>query len=197
LKKKARVQFEDDSVTVAHKMTLLLRLQQVLSGFLPSDNEDAMIHLFAKPEDNPRVKALLTMLESLEEEEEQAIIWCRFVPEILLLEKVLGDKCFTMYGATKNRESIKDRFMAGERPYIVANVAVGGTGLDYSGLYTMIYYSNDFNFINRDQSEARPLHVGQTRSLLVVDIEAEDTVDQQIVSAMNNKLDVDVQMIKL
>lgn len=194
LKKKARVEFEDDSVTVQHKMTLLLRLQQVLSGFLPSDLEERMIPLFAKPEDNPRVKALLTMLDSLEEEGEQAIIWCRFVPEIKMLEKVLGDKCFTMYGATKDRESIKDRFMAGERQYIVANVAVGGTGLDYSGIYTMIYFSNDFNFTNRDQSEARPLHVGQKRSLLVIDIEAEDTVDQQIVSAMNNKRDVSVIM---
>lgn len=197
LKKKARVEFEDDSVTVAHKMTLLLRLQQVLSGFLPSDLEDHMISLFPKPEDNPRVKALITILESLEEEGDQAIIWCRFVPEIKMLEKILGDKCFTLYGATKNREDIKDRFMAGERPYIVANVAVGGTGLDYSGLYTMIYYSNDFNFINRDQSEARPLHVGQTRSLLVLDIEAEDTIDQQIVSAMNGKRDVSVNMMKL
>lgn len=194
LKKKARVEFEDDSVTVQHKMTLLLRLQQVLSGFLPSDMEDTMISLFPKPEDNPRVKALLTMLESLEEEGEQAIIWCRFVPEILMLQKVLGDKCFTMYGATKNREEIKDRFMAGERQYIVANVAVGGTGLDYSGIYTMIYFSNDFNFTNRDQSEARPLHVGQKQPLLVIDIEAEDTIDQKIVAAMNNKRDVSALM---
>ena len=197
LKKKARVDFEDDSCTVAHKMTLLLRLQQVLSGFLPSDTEDGMISLFAKPEDNPRVKALLVLLDSLEEEGEQAIIWCRFVPEILMLQKVLGDKCFTMYGATKNREEIKDRFMAGERPYIVANVAVGGTGLDYSGIYTMIYFSNDFNFTNRDQSEARPLHVGQNKPLLIIDMEAEDTVDQQIVSSMNNKRDVSVQMFTL
>ena len=197
LKKKARVEFEDDTVTVAHKLTLLLRLQQVLSGFLPSDTEERMVHLFDKPEDNPRVQALLTLLESLEAEDEQAIIWCRFVPEIKMLENLLGDKAFTLYGETKNREDIRDRFMAGERPYIIANVAVGGTGLDYSGVYTMIYYSNDFNFGNRDQSEARPLHVGQTRSLLIVDLEAEDTIDQQIVSAMNNKRDVSVQMMKL
>ena len=197
LKAKARVELMDDSVTVLHKMTLMLRLQQVLSGFLPSDTSDSMISLFENPEDNPRVKALLTMLESIEEEDEQAIIWCRFIPEIHMLERVLGDKCFTMYGATKNREEIKNRFMAGERRYIVANVAVGGTGLDYSGIYNMIYFSNDFNFGNRDQSEARPLHVGQTRSLLIVDLEAEDTIDQQIVHAMQNKRDVSVEMMKL
>ena len=196
LKKKARVEFEMDSCTVAHKMTLQLRLQQVLSGFLPSDMEEGMIPLFEKPENNPRVQALMTILESLEEENEQAIIWCRFVPEIKMLEKILGDKCFTLYGATKNREDIKDRFMSGERQYIVANVAVGGTGLDYSGIYTMIYFSNDFNFTNRDQSEARPLHVGQKRPLLIIDMEAEETIDQQIVSAMINKRDVSVLMMK-
>lgn len=196
LEEKASVQFEDDSVTVAHKMTLGMRLQQVLSGYLPSDTEENMISLFSKPEDNPRVQALLTILESLEEEGEQAIIWCRFIPEILELQKVLGDKCFTLYGATKNREEVKDRFMTGERPFIVANVAVGGTGLDYSGLYTMIYYSNDFNFINRDQSEARPLHVGQTRSLLIIDIEAEDTVDKKIIKAMIDKRDVSAEMFR-
>lgn len=197
LRSKARVEFESTSVTVLHKMTLMLRLQQVLSGFLPSDGEDKMISIFDKPEDNPRVQALLTLLESFEEEQEQAIIWCRFVPEILMLEKVLGDKCFTLYGATRDRESIKDRFMAGERPYIVANVAVGGTGLDYSGVYNMVYFSNDFNYGNRSQSEARPLHVGQTRSLLIVDLEAEDTIDQHIVNAMQNKRDVAVEMMKL
>jgi SNF2 family DNA or RNA helicase len=197
LKSKARLELENDSVTVLHKMTLLLRLQQILSGFLPSDDGEHLISIFDKPEDNPRVQALMSILESIEEEDEQAIIWCRFVPEIKMLEQLLGDKCFTMYGATKNREEIKDRFMAGERRFIVANVAVGGTGLDYSGIYNMIYFSNDFNFGSRDQSEARPLHVGQTRSLLIVDIEAEETIDQQIVAAMKNKRDVSVEMMKL
>lgn len=196
-KTKARVEFESDSVTVLHKMTLMLRLQQVLSGFLPSDSEDKLISLFDKPEDNPRVQALLTLLESFEEEQEQAIIWCRFVPEILMLEKILGKKCFTLYGATRDRESIKDRFMAGERQYIIANVAVGGTGLDYSGIYNLIYFSNDFNYGNRAQSEARPLHVGQTRSVLIVDLEAENTIDQNIVTAMQNKRDVAFEMVKL
>ena len=171
---KARVELGDESCTVTHKLTMELRLQQVLSGFLPSDTEDTMISLFDTPEKNPRVKALLTLLDSFEEEGEQAIIWCRFVPEIKILQQVLGGKCFIMYGAVKNREELKDRFMAGERPYMVMNVAVGGTGLDYSGVYNMIYYSTDDNFFNRDQSEARPLHVGQTRSLLITDIEAED-----------------------
>lgn len=174
LKEKAVVAFNDDSCTVLHKMTMQLRLQQILSGYLPADMDEDMLSLFDDPKDNPRIQALLTKLDTMEAENEQAVIWCRFVQDIKILEKILGDKCFTMYGATKNREEVKDRFMAKERPYLVANIAVGGTGLDYSGVYTMIYYSNDYNFGNRDQSEARPLHVGQTRSLLIIDIEAED-----------------------
>lgn len=194
LKEKAQVMIEDQSVTIQHKLTMELRLQQVLSGFLPSDTEDTMISLFDDPLKNPRVKALLILLESLEAEEEQAIIWCRFVPEIQMLEKVLGDKCFTMYGATKNREQIKDRFMSGERQFLIANTSVGGTGLDYSGVYTMVYYSNDYNFGNRDQSEARTLHVGQTRSVLVVDIEAEEVeTDKKILFAMRTKRDLSTE----
>jgi SNF2 family DNA or RNA helicase len=195
LKKLARVELEDDTVTVLHKMTMLLRLQQIVGGFLPTDNGE-MHSIFAKAEDNPRVQALMTLIESLEAEEEQAIIWCRFTAEIKMIEKLLGEKCFSLFGETKNRESVKDRFMAGERPFLVANVAVGGTGLDFSGLYTMVYYSNDFNFGNRDQSEARPLHIGQNRSLLIVDLEAEDTIDKQIVNAMKAKRDVSVEMMK-
>lgn len=197
LRKTARVEFENDSTTALHKMTLMLRLQQVLSGFLPSDNEDRLIPLFDKAKDNPRVEALLSILESIEEEEEQCIIWCRFVPEIHMLAEVLGDKAFVIYGATKNRDDIKTRFMSGERPFMIMNVAIGGTGLDYSGVYNMIYFSNDFNFTNRDQSEARPLHVGQTRPLLIIDIEAEDTIDSQIVNSMINKRDVSVEIVKL
>lgn len=184
LKKAAVVMFEDDSCTVTHKMTMQMRLQQILSGYLPSDTDEGMIPLFDKPEDNPRIQALLTKLETLEEEGEQAIIWCRFVQDIVTIGKILGEKAFTMYGATKNREEIKDRFMAGERPFIVANTAVGGTGLNYSGIYTMIYYNDDFNFGNREQSEARPLHIGQTKPLLIIDIEAEDIdVDKRIANS--------------
>ena len=195
---KARVEIGSESVTVAHKLTMELRLQQILSGFLPSDTEESMISLFSKPTDNPRIKALLTLLDAYEEEGEQAIIWCRFIPEIKILQEVLGDKCFVIYGAVKNREELKDRFMSGERPYMVMNVAVGGTGLDYSGVYNMIYYSNDYNFSNRDQSEARPLHVGQTRSLLITDIEAEDVeTDKKILFSTNSKRDLSEEFMEM
>lgn len=174
LKDKAVVMFEDDSCTVTHKMTMQLRLQQVLSGYLPSDTDEKMIPLFSDPKDNPRIKALLSKLETLEEEGEQAIIWCRFVQDIINIGNILENKAFIMHGGIKNREEIKDRFMAGERPFLVMNTAVGGTGLTYTGIYTMIYYNDDFNFGNRDQSEARPLHIGQKKSVLIIDIEAED-----------------------
>lgn len=194
LAKNAKVELENDSVTVVHKLTLLMRLQQVLAGFLPGDTTEGMISLFKDPKDNPRIQALLTFLEN---HTGQAIIWCRFVDEIKMIEKLLGEDCITYYGETKDRETKMQLYKDGKVRYLVSNTATGGVGLNLTNSHLAIYYSNDFSYRNRAQSEDRQHRIGQTESVVCLDIVAEDTIDEKIIKILRDKKDVSVETMRL
>lgn len=189
LRDKAKLQFKDgDKTTVMHKLTMLLRLQQLTSGYVPTDSGE-LKHLYADPMDNPRFATLMELLEDLEG---STIIWCRFVEEIQIIKKLLGDDAYTYYGATsmEDREEAKRGFQAGEKKYFIGNVQSGGIGLNLTTAENVIYVSNTFSYEDRKQSEDRAHRIGQTKNVNYFDLLAEETCDLAIVRALTNKQDL-------
>jgi SNF2 family DNA or RNA helicase len=194
LKLKAKVALEDDTVTVLHKMTLIMRLQQVLSGYLPGDTTEGLTYLFKDPKDNPRIEALMTLLETTSG---QVVIWCRFVDDIKQIAQALGEECVTYYGETKNREEKIELFKTGKVRYLVANTSVGGIGLNLTNSATAIYYSKDFSYRTHAQSEDRQHRIGQTEIVTCIDIIADNTVDEYITKILRDKKDISHEMMTL
>jgi SNF2 family DNA or RNA helicase len=194
LKLKAKVALEDDTVTVLHKMTLIMRLQQVLSGYLPGDTTEGLTYLFKDTKDNPRIEALMTLLETTSG---QVVIWCRFVDDIKQIAQVLGEECVTYYGETKNREEKIELFKTGKVRYLVANTSVGGIGLNLTNSATAIYYSKDFSYRTHAQSEDRQHRIGQTEIVTCIDIIADNTVDEYITKILRDKKDISHKMMTL
>ena len=60
---------------------------------------------------------------------------------------------------------------------------------------TVIYYSNDYNLENRQQSEDRAHRIGQTRSVTYVDLISPKTVDEKIVSALKQKKKLSAEVL--
>lgn len=54
----------------------------------------------------------------------------------------------------------------------------------------VIYYSNTFKLAERLQSEDRPHRIGQTKTVLYIDLVCPDTIDERIVKALRDKMDV-------
>jgi len=54
----------------------------------------------------------------------------------------------------------------------------------------VVYYSNGYDLEKRLQSEDRAHRIGQTKSVTYVDIIAEDTVDEKIVKALRDKINI-------
>lgn len=184
-----KAEFGDSTLTVLHKMTLTLRRQQITSGFFPTDDRTVK-QLFEKPEDNPRIQCLLDTIEDLDG---PIIIWCRFQEEIRQICKVLGDQAVAYYGEVdgKTRQENMEAFKRGEKRFFVGNAVVGGIGLNLTISAAVIYYSNTFSYEDRKQSEDRVHRIGQEKdSVLYVDIQAEETVDEEIVSALLSKEDL-------
>jgi len=54
----------------------------------------------------------------------------------------------------------------------------------------VIYYSNNFDLEKRLQSEDRAHRIGQTNRVTYVDLVSKNTVDEKIVKALRNKLNL-------
>jgi SNF2 family DNA or RNA helicase len=83
-----------------------------------------------------------------------------------------------------------DLFQNGDARAFVANPAAAGEGLTLHAATTVIYYTNSFKLTDRLQSEDRAHRIGQKHNVTYVDLVASDTVDEKIVGALRDKLDV-------
>jgi len=99
LKARQKSEFNGNTTTVIQKIVLLMRLSQLVRGYM-LDHNDQLVRLF-EPSKNP---AIIEMLAALEEMDTQAIIWCRFKHEIVDVLTVLGEQAVAYYGETKNDE---------------------------------------------------------------------------------------------
>jgi len=150
--------------------------------------------IFTKDEANPRIQVLMELLEEISG---KAIIWARFKMDIeqisKALEKEYPGQSVLYYGdvAGDDRADAVKRFQ--EDPnvrFFVGTQAAGGTGLTLTEASTVIYYSNTFSLEDRLQSEDRAHRIGQKNNVTYYDIEAVDSVDNRIISALRMKKDV-------
>lgn len=190
LRAKAKVELASgDKLTVMHKLTLLLRLQQVAGGFMPTDDQ-RLIHLYSEPKENPRIQALMEVVDEVQEEPGGVLIWCRFVEEIKMIKEMLGDDAVMYYGDvnTDDRKEAIRAFQAGEKKYFISNTDTGGIGLNLTAATTEVFYSNTFSWEDRMQAEDRAHRIGQTGERVnIVDLQAEDTCDKIIITALHHK----------
>ena len=100
----------------------------------------------------------------------------------------------TYYGDTEaeDRQDIVTKFQepSSDLRFFVGNPRTGGYGLTLTAATTVVYYSNSFDLEVRLQSEDRAHRIGQTSNVTYVDLIATDTVDEHIVKALRNKINI-------
>jgi len=210
IQEQALIEIQNETVSVKNILVKLLRLQQVIGGFVPADKEGNTKSIFENPLHNPRVKSLLNLIE--ENGETKMIIWSRFRAEIEMITAVLNEiypgRACSFYGGTAKRERSEaiDRFQ-GQRPIIVdgsrthfepipeekqftwfvANQQSGGYGLTLTAASYAAYYSNDYSLERRLQSEDRIHRIGQNWPCTYIDFECLGTQDTRIINAYLSK----------
>jgi SNF2 family DNA or RNA helicase len=189
IKNELRAQMEDGELKMLSKLEAILRLQQVVGGHRVDGTS-----FFEKPEQNPRIKCLMDILEEVQG---GVIIWARFVAEIKEIEQMIAqeygaDAVVTYFGevSNENRVNAVNRFQAKSARFFVGQPHSGGIGLTLTAATTVIYYSNDYSLETRLQSEDRAHRIGQAQTVTYVDVEAVNTIDKAIVAALRNKQDV-------
>jgi SNF2 family DNA or RNA helicase len=182
-------------VSTVNALTQLMRLHQIVCGHVKLD--DGTI----KELPNKRIDELMAIVE---ETDGKMIIWANYRHDIeaikLALQKEYGmNSVATYYGDTEaeERQRIVNRFqdMNDELRFFVGNPSTGGYGLTLTAAATMVYYSNSFDLEKRLQSEDRAHRIGQTKNVTYIDLIAPGTVDEKIVKALRNKIDIATQVL--
>ena len=191
LKDYAIAQLESSElVSVTSVLTQILRLHQVVCGFVKHDQGDEV---------EIKNNRLDSLLDVLAETQGKVIIWANYQYDIkrilkTLQETVGTEAVATYYGETldEDRQQIIKSFQDPDSPltYLISNVQTGGYGITLTEASTVIYYSNNYDLERRLQSEDRAHRIGQTNKVTYIDLIAKGTVDEKIVKALRNKLDL-------
>ena len=185
----ARLQSGELSTT-QNVLTQLLRLQQICCGNLTDDA--GVIH----PLPSNRIDALLDICDEIQG---KALIWATWSMDIRSIAEALRDRfsvqaVATLHGETPDSErqkvveSFQDR--QSELRFIVGHPKTGGYGLTLTAATTVIYYSNSYDLELRIQSEDRAHRIGQTNKVTYIDLISPKTVDEKIVRALRNKINI-------
>ena len=188
LKKNAVTMIDDELISATEVMTQLLRLQQVLCGYLKTDDGN-IIDI-----KNNRMDALF---ETIEEMDGKVIIWSRFRRDIINISAKLAKKngqgsVVSFFGDTSDthRKEAVQKFQFGDARFFVANPQTAGFGLTLTAATNVIYYANDFNLETRIQSEDRCHRIGQKKSVTYVDLLCKGTIDEYIVKSLKAKINL-------
>lgn len=143
------------------------------------------------PKTNPRMDALEEVL--LNNKDVPTIVWARFHEDvdgvIRLAERLkLSPVRYDGRCTPEEKDQAKADFQAGRAGLISGNTTSGGRGLSFMvkrlgrlPKVLMVYYTNQFGLLARLQSEERAEAVGKEEPTDVVDIIAEDTIDDLVI----------------
>jgi SNF2 family DNA or RNA helicase len=181
---------DGDLMSTNNALTQLMRLHQIVCGHIKLDDGRQL------DIPNNRVDELLAVLA---ESSGKVIIWANYRKDIenikLALQKEYGmTSVATYFGDTEaeDRPQIVTQFQDpnSELRFFVGNPRTGGYGLTLTAANLVVYYSNSFDLEVRLQSEDRAHRIGQTQKVTYVDLIAKDTVDEHIVKALRNKINI-------
>jgi SNF2-related domain/Helicase conserved C-terminal domain len=189
LKKRATTEISSSGtyVTVQAAAQLLLRYQQIVCGHV--GDEEGNIQDVA----SNRINVLCDVLAN---HEGKAVIWVPFVREfdkvVARLRADYGAGAVAKYcganAATRREEEAE--FSTNSDCRFMVSTSAGVRGNNWQCADLVVYYANWWDLEMRAQSEDRTHRRGQGRAVTYVDLAARGTVDEKIIWALRNKIDL-------
>ena len=194
MKSMALAELNGKMLTTFNAVTQIMRLQQITCGHFKAD-DDSIQEI-----KNNRITELMNLLEEVEG---KAVIWAHWRHDIATIvreiEKEYPGSVMTYYGDTTpddRQKAIREmQDPESKIRFLVGTPQTGGYGITLTGASTMIYYSNGYDLLLRQQSEARIDRIGQKKPMTYIDILAEDTIDEKIVKALRKKVNIATQVM--
>jgi len=195
MKTTALAQINGGLVSTVNALTQIMRMHQIVCGHVKMD-DGTVVEL-----PNNRIKELLGLVE---ETDGKIIIWATYRHDIEAIKMALAKEygmntIGTYYGDTDGdeRKRVLEEFQKpdSDMRFFIGNPSTGGYGLTLTAASTMVYYSNSFDLEKRLQSEDRAHRIGQTKNVTYIDLIAPGTVDEKIVKALRDKINIATQVL--
>lgn len=175
-------------ITTTIVITQIMRLHQILCGY--AVDEEGVMH--EVPE-----KRTAELLSLLADYDGKAVVWCSYDANIKkvtsALEKEYGPGSVARFwgGNPSTREEEEKAFKYDPKcRFMVATASAGGRGRTWDVANLVVYYSNTYDLDHRSQSEERVKAVGKTTQIAYIDLVAKGTVDEKIIKALRNKINM-------
>ena len=195
MKSAALATLKGKMATAPHVLTQMMRLHQITCGHLKNDDGTTT---------EIKSNRMTELMNLLDEVEGKVIIWGNYIYDIENLVKAVGkeygeDSVVQYYGATSQDDRAKaiKKFQDPDSKvrFFIGNPQTAGYGITLTEAGTVVYFSNGYDLEKRLQSEDRAHRIGQKKSVTYVDFIAPKTVDEKIVKALRNKINIASQVM--
>jgi superfamily II DNA or RNA helicase len=137
-----------------------------------------------------KLEWLATVLPELVAEGRRILLFSQFTSMLRLIESLLTELAIPyclLTGETTDRTAVVERFQSGEVPLFLISLKAGGTALNLTAADTVIHYDPWWNPAVEAQATDRAHRIGQTKSVFVYKLIAEDTVEQRMLQLQAEK----------
>jgi SNF2 family DNA or RNA helicase len=171
-------------------LTKFVKALQITSGYVKTDEGN-----FIKLKKNPKLRELKFLIEEIVPADAM-IIWCKYLYTIELIEKMLDQMnldYLTIKGDVKDKSAVAKLFQNTTRveiPILIGQIRSGGIGLNLHKASFEAFVENEWRLLDREQAVDRCHRIGQTRPVTVIDLVMRDTIDEQILEAIQDKQEI-------
>ena len=191
MKKLALAQLDTGELaSTASVLTQIMRLQQIVSGFLRLD--DGQLREL-------KSNRIGELMDVIDESQGKIIIWATWTADIKrimaeLSKKFGEDSCAAYFGETlqEERQRIVEKFQDPSSPlrFFVGQPKTGGFGITLTEAKNVVYYSNSYDLEIRLQSEDRAHRIGQESKVTYIDLVSPKTIDEKVLQALKDKVNI-------
>jgi SNF2 family DNA or RNA helicase len=167
-------------------LTLVLRLQQITSGFTRDVGEEEI------EVGTEKARATIDLIEDAIANGNRVVVFCRFLHDIALLAREMPSdwKVGVIDGSrsSQNRKDTVAAFDAGKYNVLLAQIKAGGLGIDLASAQVAIFYSIGFSLDEFLQAKGRLSGaLRQRHPVTFYHMICADTVDEKVYAALSSK----------
>jgi len=187
------IEFENTEISVSSKVTMLMKLRQITSGWC-YDEERNIVSIGSS-----KLDSLAELINEIGDH--QILIWYFFRPEGFQIQKMISEKynCIPVKcdGTINQNEKIENinLFKDKKSRILIANPASIGHGVTLTTCSYIIYYSQSHSLELYEQSFARTHRKGQTRGCNYYHLIAKNTLDSAIYRSLKYKKNLNEEII--
>jgi len=163
----------------------LLKLRQVCC-----DPRLVPLEAARKVTQSAKLEQLMEMLPEMLAEGRRVLLFSQFTSMLSLIEaelKVRNLSWVKLTGQSQKRDELIERFTSGEVPLFLISLKAGGVGLNLPQADTVIHYDPWWNPAVETQATDRAHRIGQTKSVWVIKLVAQGTIEERILALQERK----------